>query len=79
MTLSKSDDTIDVKWSESETFPKGCLRYDVKYYKDDLDSGEPIPVSFHNCFFFYESFVIFVVENEQLHVNGSSARDGSAV
>ncbi|XP_005045943.1 PREDICTED: interleukin-13 receptor subunit alpha-1 [Ficedula albicollis] len=37
LTVSKTDDTIDVKWSESETFPKNCLHYEVKRYNGDLD------------------------------------------
>ncbi|XP_014742602.1 PREDICTED: interleukin-13 receptor subunit alpha-1 isoform X1 [Sturnus vulgaris] len=36
LTVSKTNDVIDVKWSESETFPKGCLHYEVKCYKGDL-------------------------------------------
>ncbi|XP_050166834.1 interleukin-13 receptor subunit alpha-1 [Myiozetetes cayanensis] len=43
VTLSKINDKIDVKWSESETFPKGCLLYEVKYRNGDLDSGRIIP------------------------------------
>ncbi|NWI96398.1 I13R1 protein, partial [Pitta sordida] len=43
ITLSKIDDKIEVKWSESETFPKGCLLYEVKYRNGDLDSGQIIP------------------------------------
>ncbi|NWS13936.1 I13R1 protein, partial [Pachyramphus minor] len=64
VTLSKINDKIDVKWSESETFPKGCLLYEVKYCNGDLDTSWIIPVSFHYClFFFYVSFVIFSEEN----------------
>uniref|UniRef100_A0A8C3VF15 Interleukin 13 receptor subunit alpha 1 n=1 Tax=Catharus ustulatus TaxID=91951 RepID=A0A8C3VF15_CATUS len=37
LTVSKTDDTINVKWSESETFPKNCLHYEVKCYNGDLD------------------------------------------
>ncbi|NXK40550.1 I13R1 protein, partial [Piprites chloris] len=44
LTLSKINDKIDVKWSESETFPKGCLLYEVKYRNGDLDTGRIIPV-----------------------------------
>lgn len=36
LTVSKTDDTIDVKWSESETFPKNCLHYEVQHYNGDL-------------------------------------------
>ncbi|XP_032558101.1 interleukin-13 receptor subunit alpha-1 [Chiroxiphia lanceolata] len=43
VTLSKINDKIDVKWSESETFPKGCLLYEVKYRNGDLDTGRIIP------------------------------------
>ncbi|XP_064526023.1 interleukin-13 receptor subunit alpha-1 [Pseudopipra pipra] len=43
VTLSKINDKIDVKWSESETFPKGCLLYEVKYRNSDLDTGRIIP------------------------------------
>ncbi|NXM69402.1 I13R1 protein, partial [Serilophus lunatus] len=42
VTLSKINDKIDVKWSESETFPKGCLLYEVKYRNGDLDTGQII-------------------------------------
>ncbi|NWU13062.1 I13R1 protein, partial [Cephalopterus ornatus] len=53
VTLSKINDKIDVKWSESETFPKGCLLYEVKYRNGDLDAGRIIPVSFHYCLGFF--------------------------
>lgn len=82
MTLTKTNDRIDVKWSESETFPKSCLLYEVKCCNGDLDIGQIIAVSFFFAFFFCDSFVIFVVEDEQLHVlhvTGSGARAGSAV
>lgn len=42
LTLSKTNDKIDVKWSESETFPKSCLHYEVKYFNGDLDTGQII-------------------------------------
>ncbi|NWY20563.1 I13R1 protein, partial [Aphelocoma coerulescens] len=44
LTLSKTNDKIDVKWSESETFPKSCLQYEVKCCNGDLDIGQIIPV-----------------------------------
>ncbi|NXP31782.1 I13R1 protein, partial [Leiothrix lutea] len=58
LTLSKTNDGIDVKWSESETFPKTCLRYEViKYCNGDLDNGEIIPVTVHqNSYKSYEFF-----------------------
>lgn len=71
-----------MKWSESETFPESCLHYEVKCCNGDLDTGRIIPVSFHYYFFFCEAFVVFVVENEPLHVLcviGLGARAGSAV
>ncbi|NXS29520.1 I13R1 protein, partial [Pomatostomus ruficeps] len=40
LTLSKTSDQIDVKWSESETFPKSCLYYEVQYRNGDLDIGQ---------------------------------------
>ncbi|NXS18561.1 I13R1 protein, partial [Mystacornis crossleyi] len=43
LTLSKTNDKIDVKWSESETFPKNCLHYEVKCWNGDLDIGQIIP------------------------------------
>uniref|UniRef100_A0A8D2NJM4 Interleukin 13 receptor subunit alpha 1 n=1 Tax=Zonotrichia albicollis TaxID=44394 RepID=A0A8D2NJM4_ZONAL len=55
LTLSKTNDRIDVKWSESETFPKSCLQYEVKYSNGDLDTGQIIAVSFHCFFFFFSS------------------------
>ncbi|NWR51688.1 I13R1 protein, partial [Regulus satrapa] len=51
LTVSKTDDRIDVKWSESETFPRSCLQYEVKCCNGDLDIGQIIPVSFHYFFF----------------------------
>ncbi|XP_018769924.2 interleukin-13 receptor subunit alpha-1 [Serinus canaria] len=42
LTLSKTNDRIDVKWSESETFPKSCLHYEVKCCNGDLDTGQII-------------------------------------
>ncbi|NXF01368.1 I13R1 protein, partial [Smithornis capensis] len=39
VTLSKINDQINVKWNESETFPKGCLLYEVNYRNGDLDTG----------------------------------------
>ncbi|NXO41135.1 I13R1 protein, partial [Locustella ochotensis] len=51
LTLSKINDRIDVKWSESETFPRSCLHYEVKCCNGDLDIGQIIPVSFHYYFF----------------------------
>ncbi|NXY19364.1 I13R1 protein, partial [Atrichornis clamosus] len=47
VTLSKIDDKIDVKWSESETFPKSCLHYEVKCRNGDLDIGQIISVNVH--------------------------------
>ncbi|NXM36044.1 I13R1 protein, partial [Oxyruncus cristatus] len=64
VTLSKINDKIDVRWSESETFPKGCLLYEVKYRNGDLDTGRLIPVI---CFCYSykssESFPSFSEEN----------------
>ncbi|KAL2304288.1 hypothetical protein Nmel_013033, partial [Mimus melanotis] len=37
LTVSKTNDAIDVKWSDSETFPKHCLHYEVKRYNGDLE------------------------------------------
>ncbi|XP_014110842.1 PREDICTED: interleukin-13 receptor subunit alpha-1 [Pseudopodoces humilis] len=37
LTLSKTNDRIDVKWSASETFPKNCLHYEVKWGNGDSD------------------------------------------
>ncbi|NWW82675.1 I13R1 protein, partial [Climacteris rufus] len=45
LTLSKIDDKIEVKWSESETFPRNCLHYEVQCRNGDLDTGQIIPVS----------------------------------
>ncbi|NXM50802.1 I13R1 protein, partial [Gymnorhina tibicen] len=60
LTLSKSNDKIDVKWSESETFPKNCLHYEVKCCNGDLDTGRIIPVTVHqNSCKSYESFPSF--------------------
>ncbi|NXY10278.1 I13R1 protein, partial [Pteruthius melanotis] len=60
LTLSKTNDKIDVKWSESETFPKSCLRYEVKCCNGDLDIGQIIPVTVHqNSCKSYESFPSF--------------------
>uniref|UniRef100_A0A8D2QRA7 Interleukin 13 receptor subunit alpha 1 n=1 Tax=Zosterops lateralis melanops TaxID=1220523 RepID=A0A8D2QRA7_ZOSLA len=39
LTLSKTNDVIDVKWNESETFPENCLRYEVhKYSNGNLEN-----------------------------------------
>ncbi|XP_063277953.1 interleukin-13 receptor subunit alpha-1 [Prinia subflava] len=42
LSVSKTNDRIDLKWSESETFPKNCLQYEVKCCNDDLDTGRII-------------------------------------
>ncbi|NXT70058.1 I13R1 protein, partial [Chaetops frenatus] len=42
LTVSKTNDKIDVKWTESETFPKHCLDYEVKYSNGDLDTASTI-------------------------------------
>ncbi|NXU39203.1 I13R1 protein, partial [Drymodes brunneopygia] len=64
LTLSKTDDNIDVKWSESETFPKSCLHYEIKYSNDDLDTGQIIKVTVHqNSCKTYESFPSFSETN----------------
>ncbi|NXP65389.1 I13R1 protein, partial [Chloropsis cyanopogon] len=64
LTLSKTNDGIDVKWSESETFPRNCLRYEVKRYNGDSDSGKIIPVTVHqNSCKSYESFPSFSETN----------------
>ncbi|NXE86870.1 I13R1 protein, partial [Menura novaehollandiae] len=47
VTLSKIDDKIHVQWSESETFPKSCLHYEVKFHNGDLDTGQIISVTVH--------------------------------
>ncbi|NWH99891.1 I13R1 protein, partial [Tichodroma muraria] len=58
LTLSKTNDRIDVKWSESETFPRSCLHYEVKCCNGDLDIGRIIPVIVHqNSCKSYESFL----------------------
>ncbi|NWT71961.1 I13R1 protein, partial [Prunella himalayana] len=60
LTLSKTNDRIDVKWSESETFPKSCLHYEVKCYNGDSDIGQIIAVTVHqNSCKSYESFPSF--------------------
>ncbi|NXQ31448.1 I13R1 protein, partial [Alaudala cheleensis] len=64
-TLSKTNDRIDVKWSESETFPENCLHYEVKCCSGDVDIGQIIPVSrfvkpvHQNSCKSYESFPSF--------------------
>ncbi|NWV06710.1 I13R1 protein, partial [Ptilonorhynchus violaceus] len=60
LTLSKIDDKIDVKWSESETFPKNCLHYEVKYHNGDVDTAQIILVTVHqNSYKSSESFPSF--------------------
>ncbi|NXW76923.1 I13R1 protein, partial [Hirundo rustica] len=60
LTLSKTNDRIDVKWSESETFPGSCLHYEVKCFNGDLDIGQIIPVTvYQNSCKSYESFPSF--------------------
>ncbi|NWU04837.1 I13R1 protein, partial [Urocynchramus pylzowi] len=60
LTLTKNNDRIDVKWSESETFPKNCLHYEVKCCNGDLDNGQIIAVTVHqNSCKSYESFPSF--------------------
>ncbi|NWS32050.1 I13R1 protein, partial [Polioptila caerulea] len=64
VTFSKTDDRIDVKWSESETFPKSCLQYEVKYCNGDLDICQIILVSVHqNSCKSQESFLSFTEMN----------------
>ncbi|KFW86618.1 Interleukin-13 receptor subunit alpha-1, partial [Manacus vitellinus] len=60
VTLSKINDKIDVKWSESETFPKGCLLYEVKYRNSDLDTGRIIPVT---------NYLLFLPQSEENSVS----------
>uniref|UniRef100_A0A8D2PBB3 Interleukin 13 receptor subunit alpha 1 n=1 Tax=Zosterops lateralis melanops TaxID=1220523 RepID=A0A8D2PBB3_ZOSLA len=52
LTLSKTNDVIDVKWNESETFPENCLRYEVhKYSNGNLENIPVTSISFYNfCF-----------------------------
>ncbi|NWX64247.1 I13R1 protein, partial [Promerops cafer] len=62
LTVSKTNDRIDVKWSESETFPKSCLHYEVKRCNGDFDNCQIILVikSVHqNSCKSYESFPSF--------------------
>ncbi|NXW61492.1 I13R1 protein, partial [Eurystomus gularis] len=47
VTLSKINDEIHLKWSESDTFPKNCLFYEVEYHNGDLDTTQTIQVIFH--------------------------------
>ncbi|NXL69252.1 I13R1 protein, partial [Leptocoma aspasia] len=54
VTVSKTNDRIDVKWSESETFPKNCLHYEVKRC-----NGQIIPGCVNNSCKSYESFPLF--------------------
>ncbi|NXR19048.1 I13R1 protein, partial [Cinclus mexicanus] len=64
LTVSKTNDRIDVKWSESETFPKSCLHYEVKLSNGDLDIGQIIEVTVHqNSCKSYESFPEFCEMN----------------
>ncbi|NWW01804.1 I13R1 protein, partial [Oreocharis arfaki] len=73
LTLSKTNDEIDVKWSESETFPKSCLHYEVKYWNGDLDVGRIIGVTVHqNSCKSYESFPSFS-EMNSVSIDGIDA------
>ncbi|NWZ80004.1 I13R1 protein, partial [Poecile atricapillus] len=47
LTLSKTNDRIDVKWSASETFPKNCLHYEVKCCNGDSDSVWTVTKAVH--------------------------------
>ncbi|NWY25687.1 I13R1 protein, partial [Pheucticus melanocephalus] len=75
LTLSKINDRIDVKWSESETFPKSCLHYEVKHSSGDLDPGQIIAVTVHqNSCKSYESFPsVFRSETNSVSVPGTDA------
>ncbi|NXM15209.1 I13R1 protein, partial [Ploceus nigricollis] len=65
LTLTKTNDGIDVKWSESETFPKSCLHYEVhKCCNGDLDTCHTITVTVHqNSCKSCESFPSFSEKN----------------
>ncbi|NWX34593.1 I13R1 protein, partial [Notiomystis cincta] len=64
LTLSKTNDKIDVKWSESETFPKSCLHYEIQHYNGDLDTGQISTVTVHeNSCKSYKSFPSFSETN----------------
>ncbi|NXT29355.1 I13R1 protein, partial [Syrrhaptes paradoxus] len=47
VTLSKINDGIYIEWSESNTFPKNCLFYEVEYRNADLDTAQIIKVIFY--------------------------------
>ncbi|NWW28361.1 I13R1 protein, partial [Falcunculus frontatus] len=73
LTLSKTNDKIEVKWSESETFPKSCLHYEVKCCNGDLDIGQIIPVTVHqNSCKSYESCPSFS-EMNSVSISGIDA------
>ncbi|NXO30580.1 I13R1 protein, partial [Cisticola juncidis] len=73
LSVSKTNDRIDLKWSESETFPKNCLQYEVKYCNDDLDIGHIILVTVHqNSCNSYESFPWFS-EMNSVSIDGIDA------
>ncbi|NXO17002.1 I13R1 protein, partial [Oriolus oriolus] len=60
LILSKTNDKIYVEWSESETFPKHCLHYEVKYYSGDSYIGQINSVTVHqNSCKSYEFFPSF--------------------
>ncbi|NWV50098.1 I13R1 protein, partial [Daphoenositta chrysoptera] len=64
LTLSKTNDKIDVKWSESETFPKSCLSYEVERCNGDLDICPIFAVTvYQNSCKSYESFPLLSETN----------------
>ncbi|NWV67915.1 I13R1 protein, partial [Malurus elegans] len=70
LTLSKTDDRIHVKWSESENFPKSCLYYEVKWHNGDLDIDQIILVTVHqNSCKSYESFILNSVPIDGIDAN----------
>ncbi|KAM6117007.1 LOW QUALITY PROTEIN: interleukin-13 receptor subunit alpha-1 [Pterocles gutturalis] len=48
VTLSKINDELYIEWSESDTFPKNCLFYEVEYRNADLDTAQIIKVKNNN-------------------------------
>uniref|UniRef100_A0A8C0API9 Interleukin 13 receptor subunit alpha 1 n=1 Tax=Buteo japonicus TaxID=224669 RepID=A0A8C0API9_9AVES len=54
VTLSKINDGIHVEWSQSDTFPKNCLFYEVEYHNGDLDTASIIKVISNDVFFFVD-------------------------
>ncbi|NXP55877.1 I13R1 protein, partial [Heliornis fulica] len=66
VTLAKINDEIYVEWSESDTFSKNCLLYEVEYHNGDLDTAQIIKVIFH--YLQFTAFFLPIVDPNSKYV-----------